>query len=183
MRYTIDEERRYAFRDWLRSELQRLDFYQRRGDRYLVSEFWRYADSLHARVEEVSLGRYLREENPVLPTPESCRELARALGRHPAEVLLEAGYLTPDDFYYLPSTGATVEELRQQIREIDSYNYLPDAIRAQMKQSLERQLKNLELVAENPGVPIDQIKTDVLEETSDATGQKPAAGVSQTPAQ
>jgi len=182
MRYTIDEERRYAFRDWLRSELQRLDFYQRRGDRYLVSEFWRYADSLHARVEEVSLGRYLREENPVLPTPESCRELARALGRHPAEVLLEAGYLTPDDFYYLPSAGATAEELRQQIREIDSYNYLPDAIRAQMKQSLERQLKNLELVAENTGVPIDQIKTDVLEETPGATDKKPAAGVTKTPA-
>ncbi len=184
MRYTIDEERRYAFRDWLRSELQRLDFYQRRGDRYLVSEFWRYADSLHARVEEVSLGRYLREENPVLPTPESCRELARALGRHPAEVLLEAGYLTAEDFYYLPATGATPEDLRAQIREIDSYNYLPDAIRAQMKQSLERQLKNLELVSETgTSVPVDQVKTDILDNTPGTTDQKPAAGVTQSPAQ
>ncbi|SRR5581483_999204 len=188
MRYTIDEQRRYAFRDWLRSQLQRLDFYQRRGDRYLVSEFWRYADSLGARVEEVSLGRYLREENPVLPTPESCRELAKALGVHPAEVLLEAGYLTAEDFYYLPSTGATAEELRRQLREIDSYNYLPDAIRAQMKQSLERQLGTLELVGEGGAttaaeVPVDQIKTDILEGTPDAAKQKPAAGVNQTPAQ
>src|SRR5215469_11542927 len=99
MRYTSDDHRRYAFRDWLRTELARLDFYQRRGDRFLVSEFARYANQLDARVEEVSLGRYLREESPVLPTPESCRELARALGRHPVEVLLEAGYLLPEDFF------------------------------------------------------------------------------------
>lgn len=198
MRYTIDETRRYAFRDWLRTQLQRLDFYQRRGDRYLVSEFWRYADSLGARVEEVSLGRYLREENPVLPTPESCRELAKALGCHPAEVLLEAGYLTAEDFYYLPSTGATADELRRQLHEIDSYNYLPDAIRAQMKQSLERQLKNLEMIGDNPppppaaggevkgkagsGVAIDQVPTDVLGSTPTAD-QKSPARANQTPAQ
>jgi hypothetical protein len=146
MRYTIDEKRRYAFRDWLRSELRRLDFYHRRGDRYLVSEFWRYADSLDAHVEEVSLGRYLREENPVLPTPESCRELAKALGRHPAEVLLEAGYLVAEDFYYLPESGVTPEDLHQRLREIDGYTYLPDTIRAQMKQSLEEKLGTPDLV-------------------------------------
>lgn len=145
MRYTIDEQRRYAFRDWLRSELQRLDFYQRRGDRYLVSEFFRYASEQGARVEEVSLGRYLRAEDPVLPTPESCRALAKALGRHPAEVLLKAGYLTAEDFYYLPETGATPEDLQQRLREIDSYTYLPEVIREQMKQSIEGKLLTLDL--------------------------------------
>lgn len=144
MRYTSDDHRRYAFRDWLRADLERLDFYQRRGDRYLVSEFARYADQMGARVEEVSLGRYLREENPVLPTPESCRELAKALGRHPAEVLVEAGYLTPEDFYFTPSVGATGDDLRRQLQEIDHYTNLPDAIRAQMKTSMERQLHQLE---------------------------------------
>lgn len=147
MRYTSDDHRRYAFRDWLREELRRLDFYQRRGDRYLVSEFARYADHLGARVEEVSLGRYLRDENPVLPTPESCRELARALGRHPAEVLLEAGYLMPEDFYYMPPAGVQHDELARQLHEIDQYSYLPEAIRARMKASLERQLQQ---VAEMP---------------------------------
>lgn len=143
MRYTSDDHRRYAFRDWLRAELARLDFYQRRGSRYLVSEFARYASQLGARVEEVSLGRYLRMENPVLPTPESCRELARALGRHPAEVLIEAGYLTPDDFFYMPSASIDQEELRHQLQEIDRYTYLPEAIRSLMKASLERQIEKL----------------------------------------
>ena len=144
MRYTSDESRREAFRDWLREELRRLDFYQRRGDRYLVSEFARYAEGLGAHVEEVSLGRYLRDGNPVLPTPESCRELARALGRHPSEVLLEAGYLTPEDFYFMPSTGILEGALRREIEAIESYGYLPNAIRAQMKASLERRLHQLE---------------------------------------
>jgi hypothetical protein len=143
MRYTSDDNRRYAFRNWLREQLEALDFYQRRGDRYLVSEFARYAASLGARVEEVSLGRYLRHENPVLPTPESCRELARALGRHPTEVLLEAGYLSPEDFYFIPSVGVTEESLRDQIQVIDTYTYVPEPIRAQMKKSLQSQLAQL----------------------------------------
>lgn len=141
MRYTSDEQRRYAFRDWLQAELRRLDFYQRRGDRYLVSEFARYAKQLGARVEEVSLGRYLRDKDPVLPTPESCRELARALGRHAAEVLLEAGYLTAEDFNYLPSGGISLDNLRHRAEEIEHYTMLPNAIRAQMKASLERQIQ------------------------------------------
>jgi hypothetical protein len=144
MRYTSDESRRGAFRDWLREELRRLEFYQRRGDRYLVSEFARYADGLDAHVEEVSLGRYLRNANPVLPTPESCRELARALGRHPTEVLLAAGYLTPEDFYFVPSAGVSDGALRREIEEIESSGYLPDALRAQIKASLERELQQLE---------------------------------------
>ncbi len=145
MRYTSDEQRRYAFRDWLRAELARLDFYQRRGDRYLVSEFARYATQKGARVEEVSLGRYLRDDNPVLPTPESCRELARALDRHPAEVLMQAGYLTPDDFFYLPGAGVDADELERQREAISGYTYLPEAIRAQMQASLDRQMQLLQL--------------------------------------
>ncbi len=159
MRYTSDDHRRHAFRDWLRGELARLDFYQRRGDRYLVSEFARYADTLGARVEEVSLGRYLREDNPVLPTPESCRELARALGRHPAEVLLEAGYLTPEDFYYMPSPAIEAQELQRQLREIERYEYLPEAIRAQIKTSLERHLQLIEHPRQGEREPVGDIPT------------------------
>jgi len=145
MRYTSDEQRRYAFRDWLRAELARLDFYQRRGDRYLVSEFARYATQKGARVEEVSLGRYLRDDNPVLPTPESCRELARALDRHPAEVLMQAGYLTPDDFFYLPGASIGADELERQREAISQYTYLPEAIRTQMQASLDRQMQLMQL--------------------------------------
>lgn len=145
MRYTSDEQRRYAFRDWLRAELARLDFYQRRGDRYLVSEFARYATQRGARVEEVSLGRYLRDDNPVLPTPESCRELARALERHPAEVLMQAGYLTPEDFFYLPGVTAGPADLERQREAINSYTYLPEAIRSQMQASLDRQMQLMQL--------------------------------------
>ena len=139
MRYTSDEQRRATFRDWLRAELRRLDYYQRRGDRYLMSEFARDAEKAGAHVEEVSLGRYLRDDNPVLPTPENCRELARALQRHPAEVLVMAGYLTPDDFYYAPDDAITEATLR----EIEGYTYLPQAIRAQMREAIARQLQKM----------------------------------------
>lgn len=140
MRYTSDEQRRATFRDWLRAELRRLDYYQRRGDRYLISEFSRDAEKAGAHVEEVSLGRYLRDENPVLPTPENCRELARGLQRHPADVLIMAGYLIPDDFSCAPPEGIASDALR----EIAGYTYLPEAIRAQLRQSIERQLRRMD---------------------------------------
>lgn len=143
MRYTSDERRRNAFRDWLRAELARLDFFQRRGERYLVSEFSRYARQAGARVEEVSLGRYLRDDNPVLPTPESCRELARALGRHPVEVLLEAGYLVLDDFLALPEGEMSLDDLCRFWGEVDQSNYLPQSVRALLKATLERRVKAL----------------------------------------
>jgi hypothetical protein len=79
----------------------------------------------------------------VLPTPESCRELARALGKHPTEVLLEAGYLSPEDFYFIPSVGVTEESLRDQMQVIDTYTYVPEPIRNQMKKSLQNQLAQL----------------------------------------
>lgn len=106
MRFKIDDERRHAFRDWLRSEFKRHDYYVRRGDHYLISEFWRDhlydAEGAPVELELASLGRYLREDNPVVPTPETCRELARALGRHPIEVLLQAGYLIASDLEDVP---------------------------------------------------------------------------------
>lgn len=137
MRSTGDEQRRVTFRDWLRAELRRLDYYQRRGDRYLISEFARDAEKAGAHVEEVSLGRYLRDANPVLPSPENCRELARALQRHPAEVLVMAGYLTPDDFSYAPAEGITDAALH----EIEGYTYLPETIRALLRMAAERRLQ------------------------------------------
>lgn len=143
MRYTSDEQRRATFRDWLRAELRRLDYYQRRGDRYLMSEFARDAEKAGAHVEEVSLGRYLRGENPVLPTPENCRELAHALGRQPVEVLVMAGYLTPDDFACAPDDGTTAAALSGQLRAIAGYTYLPEVIRALMRESIEQRLRQM----------------------------------------
>jgi hypothetical protein len=172
MRYTSDDHRRYAFRNWLRDQLAALDFYQRRGDRFLVSEFARYAASLGARVEEVSLGRYLRNENPVLPTPESCRELARALGRHPTEVLLEAGYLSPEDFYFIPSVGVTEDSLRDQIQVIDTYTYVPEPIREQMKNSLQKQLEQLAQLAPTRSGAIAAVPTRGAGKTPGSTAPR-----------
>jgi hypothetical protein len=107
----MDTQRKIRFRVWLQEELKRLEFYQKRGDRYLVSEFARYAKGLDARVSEISLGRYLRAANPVLPTPEGCRELAHALELHPLQVLMAAEYIVSSDFADLPAP------LRQQILE------------------------------------------------------------------
>jgi hypothetical protein len=143
MRYASDEQRRTFFRDWLRAELQRLDYYQRRGDRYLLSAFARDAEKAGAHVEEVSLGRYLRSENPVLPTPENCRELARALQRHPADVLITAGYLIADDFYHASDEARSEGELRAQLRAVEGYTYLPEAIRAQLHEAIWRQLQHV----------------------------------------
>lgn len=96
-----DDARRVHFRDWFRSEMRRLDFWRRRGNHYFTSEFVRYAAERGATLDDVSLGRYLREEKPILPTPESCRTLARALGRSGTEVLMVAGYLTGEDVQWI----------------------------------------------------------------------------------
>ena len=109
----------------------------------MISEFARDAEKAGAHVEEVSLGRYLRDENPVLPTPENCRELARALQRHPAEALVMAGYLTPDDFYCPPSEGITEGALRAELRAIEGYTYLPEAIRALMRAAVAERLRGM----------------------------------------
>jgi hypothetical protein len=66
-------------------------------------------------------------------------------------VLLEAGYLTPEDFYYMPSSAVEADALQRQLREIDRYEYLPEAIRTQMKASIERQL--LRVAVAQPSKP------------------------------
>ena len=41
----------------------------------------------------------------------------------------------------MPSPGISPDQIQRQLSEIDQYKYLPEAIRDQMKQSLERQAK------------------------------------------
>lgn len=90
---------RIVFRDWLRGELRRLEFYQRRGDHYLIREFIKYAvGDRQTPIDEASMGRYLRDADPVLPTPERCRALARVLDIPPLAILAQAGYVSPADF-------------------------------------------------------------------------------------
>lgn len=98
MRYSADDHRRYDFREWLRSEMRSLGFYSATTQHYLVSEFVRQARSLGAELTPASMDRYLRDEQPELPTPATCRELAIALGCHPVEALLAAGYSELGDF-------------------------------------------------------------------------------------
>lgn len=101
MRNMTDEQRRHEFRDWLKAEMRRLDFWRRRGNHYFISEFVRYAREQGAQIEAVPFGRWIRDENPVLPDADSCRELARALGMSSVEVLLAAGRLHWDEVAYI----------------------------------------------------------------------------------
>lgn len=99
MNNKVELATRLQFRDWLRQELRKLDFYQRRGDHYLIREFAKYCAEHGSPIDEASLGRYLRDEEPVLPTPERCRALARVLEYAPVHVLIQAGYLEGDDLF------------------------------------------------------------------------------------
>lgn len=114
MNNKVDLQTRLRFRDWLRGQLRDLDFYQRRGDHYLIREFAKFCVEHGAPIDEASLGRYLRDDEPVLPTPERCRALARVLDRAPIEVLIEAGYLEGDDlFKLLPKDIPAAEAARE----------------------------------------------------------------------
>lgn len=115
MNNKVDLETRLHFRDWLRDELRNLDFYQRRGDHYLIREFAKYCVSKGAPIDEASLGRYLRDVEPVLPTPERCRALARVFGYAPARVLIHAGYLEGDDLFPPLTSDLKPEEVAQVI--------------------------------------------------------------------
>jgi hypothetical protein len=125
MNNKVDLKTRLHFRDWLRDELKQRDFWQRRGDHYLIREFAKYCVEMGNPIDEASLGRYLRDDEPVLPTPERCRALARVLEYPPVQVLIEAGYLEGDDLFKsvpkdLPAGKATtiVNERREQIEQI-----------------------------------------------------------------
>jgi len=113
LNHYADEKTRIAFRDELRTQLKALEFYQRRGDHYLIREFHKYCvergEKLRAlwpeftfeprffQVDEASLGRYLRDENPVLPTPDRVRALALILEILPTKLLTIAGYISAID--------------------------------------------------------------------------------------
>ena len=79
----MSDEARFAFRDWLRERLRGLEFYNRRGDHYLIREFHKYCAEHGQEIDEASLGRYLRDEDPVIPTPDRCRALAVSCGTRP----------------------------------------------------------------------------------------------------
>ncbi|HEX9004207.1 MAG TPA: hypothetical protein VGB07_30120 [Blastocatellia bacterium] len=115
MNNKVDLETRIHFRNWLRSELRRLDFYQRRGNHYLIREFAKYCVEHNAPIDEASLGRYLRDDEPVLPTPERCRALARVLEHPPVRVLIEAGYLEGDDLFTALPGDATPAQLTKEL--------------------------------------------------------------------
>jgi hypothetical protein len=120
MNNKVDLKTRLRFRDWLRNELRDLDFYQRRGDHYLIREFAKYCVEHHAPIDEASLGRYLRDDEPVLPTPERCRALARVFEYAPVQVLIEAGYLEGNDLFpALPKDEAAAKaaERREIVAE------------------------------------------------------------------
>ena len=91
-------ETRVAFRDWLRAQLRDLEFYNKRGDHYLIREFRKYCVEQGQDIDEASLGRYLRDENPVIPTPERCRMLGAVLQVRVVEVMKQAGLVRDADF-------------------------------------------------------------------------------------
>jgi len=117
MNNKVDLQTRLRFRDWLRGRLFDLDFYQRRGDHYLIREFAKYCVEHGAPIDEASLGRYLRDDEPVLPTPERCRALARVLELAPVAVLIEAGYLEGDDLFPLMAKDLSASKAAKEVSD------------------------------------------------------------------
>jgi hypothetical protein len=97
MNINIEDEARIAFRDWLRGKLKELEFYNRRGDHYLIREFHKYCEEAGHPIDEASLGRYLRDENPVIPTPDRCRALGAVLKMPAIDVMKAAGLVKSED--------------------------------------------------------------------------------------
>lgn len=115
MNNKVDVQTRLHFRNWLRDELRDLDFYQRRGDHYLIREFAKYCVEKGAPIDEASLGRYLRDDDPVLPTPERCRSLARVFGYEPIRVLIQAGYLEGNDLFPLLPKDPSADQVSKAV--------------------------------------------------------------------
>jgi hypothetical protein len=97
MNVDISDEQRIRFRDWLRGKLKEHEFYNRRGDHYLIREFHKYCEEAGQSIDEASLGRYLREEDPVIPTPDRCRALAAVFKVPAIDVMMAAGLVQPGD--------------------------------------------------------------------------------------
>ena len=98
MNIEIPIQQRIIFQNWLREQLKALDFYQKRGDFYLIREFMKYCVENGHPIDEASLGRYINKEQPVVPTPDRCRALALVLGIAPIEVMKMAGHVRDDDW-------------------------------------------------------------------------------------
>lgn len=100
MNIEISIEQREAFRDWFRAQLRAFDppFYQTRGDHYLIREFHKYTVEQGHPIDEPSLGRYLRDEEPVIPTTVTCREIAAVLKIPAVEVMKAAGLVRDEDW-------------------------------------------------------------------------------------
>ena len=99
------QEEREHFRDYLRKKLRDADppFYLIRGDHYLIREFAKVCADLGHPIDEASLGRYLRDDNPVIPTPDRIRDLSVVFSHLFGEdityldVMIEVGYVTEKD--------------------------------------------------------------------------------------
>lgn len=59
MNIEIPIEQRIIFQNWLREQLKALDFYQKRGDFYLIREFMKFCVEKGHPIDEASLGRYI----------------------------------------------------------------------------------------------------------------------------
>lgn len=97
MNISVAQETRIAFRDWLRNQLKQLEFYNRRGDHYLIREFHKWCAEHGQDIDEASLGRYLRDDNPVIPTPDRCRALAAVFAIPAIDVMKAAGLVYDSD--------------------------------------------------------------------------------------
>lgn len=126
MNNKVDANVRVHFRNLLREELRKLEFYNRRGNHYLIREFAKYCaergpelrklwpevhfPSRFFDIDEASLGRYLREDNPVMPTPNRIRALALILEWKVADLMKEAGYFSDFDTLDARTTPQTATE-------------------------------------------------------------------------
>ncbi len=114
MNIEISKEQREAFRDWLRKQLRDLDFYIRRTDWYLIREFHKYTIEKGHPIDEASLGRYLRIDNPVVPTTVTCRDLAAILGIPAIDVMKAAGLVLDSDWETPPDWEESQEEQQEE---------------------------------------------------------------------
>lgn len=112
MNIEISLEQRIAFRDWFRAKLREIEppFYNTRGDHYLIREFSKHCTELGHPIDEASLGRYLREENPVIPTTVTCRDLGAIFGIPAIDVMKAAGLVFDSDWDTPPDWEAKQEK-------------------------------------------------------------------------
>lgn len=102
---------RIQAREWLRAKLRDLEFYQRRGDHYLIREFHKWCAEEHGvEIDEASLGRYVRDDDPVIPTPERCRAFAVVFKMPAIEVMKAVGLVRDDDFSVVAESASACSD-------------------------------------------------------------------------